>query len=175
MSDVPDRETSQHRIARRAVAPVAIAGLLALGATGWAAAASGSPSASKTSTTASPAPDNEHWKGAWGGGRGGHWGGWSGAGGFQNALHGDCVSAKPGGGTQTTVFQRGTVTDLSGTSVTVRSSDGYTQRYAMGADTPVDQDKKGTASLSKNKEVMIIALKGSGDPATQRVFGTAGH
>jgi hypothetical protein len=67
------------------------------------------------------------------------------------------------------------VTELSRTSITVRSSDGYTQRYAVGSATLGDGGEKGTPSLSKNEQIVVIALRGSGDPVAQRVFSTAGH
>jgi hypothetical protein len=109
MSEVSgEQATRRHRIARRALVPVTIVGLVALGATGWAAAASNGPTTPTPSVSVPPSPWTGHWTGH-GNGWDGHWSGWSGwdGGGAQEALHGDCVSAKPGGGTQTTVFQRG--------------------------------------------------------------------
>jgi hypothetical protein len=156
---------------------LAIAGLVAAGATAWAATSSGSSSPASAATAAPSPGHSDHW-GGWAGhwgGWSGHWGGWSGAADFQRALHGECVSAKQGGGTQTTVFQRGTVTAETANSVTVRSSDGFTQRYAVGADLLVGGEKKGIGAIPKNKEIVVIALKGQGDPAAQRVFDVSGH
>jgi len=50
------------------------------------------------------------------------------------ALHGD-ISASVGGSVQALVFQRGQVTALSGTSITLKSSDGFTGTYALDATT----------------------------------------
>jgi hypothetical protein len=95
--------------------------------------------------------------------------------GFNDFLHGDVVFAKDGGGTQTMIFQKGTATAIGGGYVTVRSSDGFTQRYAVGSDLTVNGDKKGVSAVPKNKEIAIIALKGSGDPAAQNVWDVSGH
>lgn len=45
-------------------------------------------------------------------------------------IHSEAVLSE-GGGYRTTLFQTGTITDLSATSVTVRSNDGFTQSYAL--------------------------------------------
>lgn len=47
------------------------------------------------------------------------------------ALHGEFVQADPGGGYTTVVTQTGTVTSASGTSLTVRSDDGYVLTYTL--------------------------------------------
>ncbi|OBF42851.1 hypothetical protein A5719_10445 [Mycolicibacterium peregrinum] len=45
-------------------------------------------------------------------------------------IHSEAVLTE-GGGYRTTLFQTGTITELSETSVTVRSNDGFTQTYAL--------------------------------------------
>ena len=45
-------------------------------------------------------------------------------------IHSEAVLSE-GGGYRTTLFQTGTITDLSATSITVRSNDGFTQSYAL--------------------------------------------
>lgn len=164
-----DEGRARRRVARWA-APVAVLGAVGLGATGLAAASSGASEPSP-GPSASPSHGTEHGNG-WRGGRGGwggHWGG-PGAGRFQGALHGECVMAKDGGGTETRVFQRGTVTGVNGSSFTVRSSDGFTQRYGASKDLAVNGEKKGPGAVPQGQEVMVIALKGGGDPAAQRVI-----
>ena len=47
-------------------------------------------------------------------------------------IHSEAVLSE-GGGYRTTLFQTGTITDLSATSVTVRSNDGFTQSYVLPA------------------------------------------
>ncbi|MFC6937775.1 hypothetical protein ACFQHO_50910 [Actinomadura yumaensis] len=157
----------------RWAAPAAVLGAVGLGATGLAAASSGAsePSPGPSASSSHGTEHGNGWRGGWGGqgGWGGHWGG-PGAGRFQGALHGECVMAKDGGGTETRVFQRGTVTGVNGSSFTVRSSDGFTQRYGAAKDLTVNGEKKGPGAVPQGKEVMVIALKGGGDPAAQRVF-----
>jgi hypothetical protein len=46
-------------------------------------------------------------------------------------LHGQVTIQKPGGGYETLDVQRGTVTAVSATSLTVKSTDGYTTTYAV--------------------------------------------
>ncbi|MEX3652297.1 hypothetical protein ABFW14_10655 [Mycolicibacterium fortuitum] len=45
-------------------------------------------------------------------------------------IHSQAVLTE-GGGYRTTLFQTGTITDLSATSVTVRSNDGFVQTYSL--------------------------------------------
>lgn len=49
------------------------------------------------------------------------------------ALHSEAVTVEPDGSFTTTLTQTGTVTELTGTSVTVRSNDGFTQSYVLPA------------------------------------------
>jgi len=175
MSEEPDKANRRpRRVLLWAIAPATVVGAVALGATGWAAASSNS--ATPATVAASPSPsssDGPHggW-GGWGGWRG-HGPGWGGPGArFGGALHGECVSQKDGGGTQTTAFQRGTVTEVTSDSVTVRSSDGFTQRYNANGDLVVNGDKKGPSAISKNKEIVIIALKEGSTLTAQRAFET---
>lgn len=74
--------------------------------------------------------------------------------GSAGALHGEFTQAQPAA---TYLFQRGAVTAVSATSMTVKSSDGFTARYAVTSSTrvrgtTVDQLKVGTS-------VMVIATK----------------
>ncbi|WP_433324181.1 hypothetical protein [Spirillospora sp. CA-294931] len=175
-----EKEDRRRVVLRWTLAPLTVAGAVALGATGW-AATSGSSATTTAAATASPSDKStEHgkhegdWKkGSWRGGWG--WGGGWGKGGFGGALHGECVSEKEGGGTQTHLFQRGTVTEVTGSGFTVRSKDGFTRRYSATGDLVVNGDKKGPAGVSKDKEVFVMALKGGGDPAARRVVETSAH
>ena len=51
------------------------------------------------------------------------------------ALHGEFVVSDGHGGFTTELTQTGTVTDISDTSITARSQDGYTQTYVITTDT----------------------------------------
>lgn len=46
-------------------------------------------------------------------------------------VHGEAVLADGSGGYTTTLTQTGTISDLSDSSITVRSSDGFTQTYVL--------------------------------------------
>jgi hypothetical protein len=52
-------------------------------------------------------------------------------------LHGESVVKKADGTLQAVLEQRGTVEAVSDTSITVKSEDGYSQTYAVNADTKV--------------------------------------
>jgi hypothetical protein len=52
-------------------------------------------------------------------------------------LHGELVIAGPNGTGQTVVIQSGTVTQVQGDSVTVRSTDGYTVTWTLNGQTVV--------------------------------------
>src|SRR5262249_47023350 len=58
--------------------------------------------------------------------------------GLFGAVHGQFVVPKAGGGYQTVDTQRGTVTAVSTTSITVKSSDGFAKTYQVTASTLVD-------------------------------------
>jgi hypothetical protein len=69
-------------------------------------------------------------------------------------LHGESVVKKADGSFQTILEQRGTVEAVSGTSITVKSEDGYSQTYAVNTDTKITKapapasDSPGTGRLS---------------------------
>ena len=54
-------------------------------------------------------------------------------------LHSESVVKQVDGTFETEVSQRGTVESVSDTSITVRSEDGYTQAYAINAETKIAQ------------------------------------
>jgi hypothetical protein len=75
------------------------------------------------------------------------------------ALHGEVTLA--GEGHRVVVFQRGPIEKVSGTSLTVKSADGYTATYAVSDDTIV-REKAGkitVADLSAGDRVLVVATK----------------
>ncbi|HEU4421797.1 MAG TPA: hypothetical protein VFR67_04555 [Pilimelia sp.] len=50
----------------------------------------------------------------------------------RNTLHGEAVVQTKDGGTKTILVQRGTITAITDTSVTVKSADGFTQTWTFG-------------------------------------------
>jgi hypothetical protein len=81
------------------------------------------------------------------------------------ALHGQFVMAKPGGGYQTVDIQSGQVTAVSATSITLRSSDGYSHTYAITSSTLVDAQRDGIDSVKVGNQASLIATV-SGSTAT---------
>ncbi|MFD2468419.1 hypothetical protein [Amycolatopsis silviterrae] len=85
---------------------------------------------------------------------------------MREALHGDFVVAEPGGGYITERMQTGTITELSATSVTLTSKDGYKQTYTL------DSATEKTGSLKSGDNVTVVA-KVQGTTATATSLGEA--
>jgi hypothetical protein len=73
------------------------------------------------------------------------------------AVHGQFVVARPGGGYQTIDTQRGSVTAVSATSITIRSSDGFTKTYQVTSSTNVDALRDGIASVKTGQQAAVVA------------------
>ena len=94
-------------------------------------------------------------------GRGGHHGhgGRGGVGGLRGALHGELVVPQEDGtGTRTITVQSGTVTAVSSTRVSVRSTDGFTATYVVNSSTRV-AGTSGISAVKKDHEVFVVATK----------------
>lgn len=86
-------------------------------------------------------------------------GGGMGMGGTQvstDSLHGEFVIADGRGGYATELTQTGTVTEISDTSITARSEDGYTQTYVITGDTRQSQE-----SVQQGDAASIRAVAGA--------------
>jgi hypothetical protein len=121
-----------------AVAAVAMAGGAGVAV---AAGSSGMP-ANAATVAVSPAPTHP---------------GFGGMGGHIPILHGQAVLSKPGGGYQTVAFQRGTVTAVSADSITLKSTDGFTQTYAINGSTVVGAHRGGISSVTDGNTASVIA------------------
>jgi hypothetical protein len=86
-------------------------------------------------------------------------------GGLSGVVHGQVIVAKPGGGYQTFDVQTGKVTSVSSTSITLRSTDGYTASYAVAGSTIVDAQRDGIGSVKTGNQVSVVATV-SGSQAT---------
>jgi hypothetical protein len=179
MSDSTDRG---RRLAWRIGVGVAVVGVASLGAIGIAAATSSSEPSPDTSSE--PAPSEQHdghdWHGGpWGGG--GPWG-HGGAGGpfgaFAEAFgdmdiadisHATVVLAKEGGGSQTLTVQKGAVTSVNGSSIALKSADGYAKTYTVNKDTKVSGDDEKIASVAKDEQVVVVSKEGGDQPAANVV------
>jgi hypothetical protein len=157
---------------------VAAVGIGALGLVGTAYAATGSPSPSPSSGSGSGTATPEGERPALPGSpdsatpgerRGGHHGGGPGIGmgmrGPGMGIHGSFVTPKQGGGYQTIHTQRGVVSAVSSTAITVTSEDGYTKKYVVTADTVVNAQRDGIGSIEVDDEVMVIGVE-DGDEVT---------
>jgi hypothetical protein len=152
---------------------LAVVGVVSVGVLGIAAAASNEQPSSE------PAPTEEHdgppWAGHDRGDRGGgHRGG---AGLFQafddlnveDISHAEIVLATEGGGSTTMLVQKGTVTSVDGTSLGVRSVDGFTRTYAVDGETTVNGDEK-IGSVARDEQVLVLAPEGGDNPTARTVL-----
>jgi hypothetical protein len=145
---------------------VVTAGVLAGAGVAFAATSSPSqPSASGGVVAATPSPKPSKPGGFGHHFRGGPGFGFGFGGGMFGAVHGQFVVAKPGGGYQTVDVQRGSVTAVSSTSITVKSPDGYSHSYAVTSSTVVDAQRDGIGSVKTGNQVSVTATV-SGSTAT---------
>lgn len=84
-------------------------------------------------------------------------------------LHGEAVVPGDGTGTTTILFQRGQVTDVTADKLTVKSTDGFSATYTIGAESR-DRLKKKVSTLAKGDEVTVIASKDGNE--TLRILKT---
>jgi len=131
-----------HRFVMAGVTVVAV-----LGGAGLAGAASSGGTPANAATAAayqvpSPAPIHP---------------GSGGMGGPIPILHGQAVLSKPGGGYQTVDYQRGTVTAVSAGSITLKSTDGFTQSYGITGSTIVGAHRDGISSVKTGNMASVIA------------------
>jgi len=83
--------------------------------------------------------------------------------------HGEFTVRTPHGN-QILDVQRGTVSAVSGQSISVRSPDGFSATYAIGPQTKVRKDRKpaGTGQLAQDDRILVIAVtRGSATTATR--------
>jgi hypothetical protein len=90
-------------------------------------------------------------------------------GGLRNVLHGSFVVPRVSGGTVTVDIQNGKVTSVSQSSITLKSSDGFTQTYAVTASTTVDAQRNGIGSVKVGDQVWVTATTSGGTVTATRV------
>lgn len=176
----PDVVQNAPRRSRRALSAGALAVGLAVGGAGVAAAVSGNGVQAAGATTApssvtagglnaatSPTPSDKP---------GTHKG--RGFGRFGGALHGELtVPQSDGTGTRVILVQRGTVTAVSSTSLSVKSSDGFTATYTISSTTRVRAAGSNAISgVKKDATVWVVATKaGAALRVIDRAAGPMGH
>ena len=89
--------------------------------------------------------------------------GFGGGMGFGGGIHSSTVTAKNGGGYQTIDTQRGTVTAVSATSISVKSEDGFTATYIVSTDTNVNAQRDGIASVKTTDDVVVVGIESGSD------------
>jgi hypothetical protein len=92
---------------------------------------------------------------------------------LKRALHGEVTLG--GKRHQVVDFQRGTVLKVDGTSVTVRSADGFTKTYLVNAKTKVRKEKAAAqiADVKATDKVRVVAVK-DGSTVTAKAIGDRG-
>jgi hypothetical protein len=83
---------------------------------------------------------------------------------LSGALHGEYVVSDGNGGYTTEAMQTGTVTEVSSTSLTAQSDDGYTRTYTIDSGTAVGTDAD-LSSIATGDTVTVVASM-SGETAT---------
>jgi hypothetical protein len=117
----------------------------------------------------SPSPSAPRWKG----GRPGGFGRFGGAGplgapggfggfGLGGVVHGQFTEPRQGGGYQTVDVQRGTVTAVSSSSITVKSADGYSATYVVSSSTEVNAKAAGIGTVKAGDTVGLTATVSNG-------------
>jgi len=87
----------------------------------------------------------------------------------KNTLHGE-MTVQGKNGVKTVVVQRGTVTAVDATSVSVKSTDGFTQTWTLGDPLRVVQNRKAAdAAAIKTGAEVGVAGKKDGDKTVARL------
>jgi hypothetical protein len=86
------------------------------------------------------------------------------------ALHGEVTLA--GEEHRVIVFQRGEVQKVAGTSVTVKSNDGFVETYALSDDTKVRQNRQEAklSDIDTSGRVLVVATKDDSTLNARRVI-----
>jgi hypothetical protein len=148
------------------LAGVAVAALLGGAGAALAATNSSGTPATQSAVVSTPVPSPSPGQSGAGAQRYRHFGMRFGlGGGLFGVLHGQFVVAKPGGGNQTVDVQNGQVTAVSNTSVTLKSSDGFTMSYVISSSTLVDAQRDGIGSVKVGNQASVVATV-SGRTAT---------
>jgi hypothetical protein len=85
------------------------------------------------------------------------------------ALHGEFVVPDGSGGYRTVRTQRGEVTAVSATSLTVKSEDGYSSTYVLNPSTVVVAGRDGIGTVEKGETVAVLATVKGGTATAEHV------
>lgn len=90
----------------------------------------------------------------------------AGAGGI---VHGSFTVQGPNGSYETLDTQVGTVEAVSANSITLKSADGYSQRYSVAATTVVFAEHDGISSVNTGDEVTVVGLVRASGVTAERI------
>lgn len=87
-------------------------------------------------------------------------------------LHGEATVEKPGGGTNVVRFQNGTISAITGSTMTVKSTDGFTATYTVDKTSRITLNgADGTLSkLTKNDQVRVLAVQSGSSNVAKMVM-----
>lgn len=153
---------------RRLFTPMAVtAAALLLGATTLVVA--GTALANRGDDTRDPSAkaEDSRWFGMPGGGHhvrgpGAHLG-------MMGGIHGEFVARDGQGGFRTYLTQRGEVTAVDSSSLTVKSDDGYTRTYAVTDETTVNAGRDGLDDVAVGADVHVMGVRRSGTDTALRI------
>lgn len=86
-----------------------------------------------------------------------------------NLVHGTYTVKGPSGSYETLDTQVGIVQAVSSSSITVKSTDGYSKQYVVGSSTVVYADSNGIGSVKAGDQVSVIGLAGSSGVTAERI------
>jgi len=89
--------------------------------------------------------------------------------GANGVIHGSYTIKGPSGTYETVDTQYGTAGDITSTSITVTSADGFSQTYVVSSSTIVDADSQGITAVKDGDEVSIVGLVSGSTVTAQRV------
>jgi hypothetical protein len=154
---------------------IAVAAVALVAGVAGAVLATASSASSATGRAATPTPSaSAHWPGAGramgGPFRGGPFHGGSFFAGPGGVVHGQVVVPEAGGKFRTEDIQTGKVTAVSGSSLTVRSADGFTKSYRVTGATQVAAGKTGIGSVKVGNQVAVTATVSGSTASLTRVI-----
>jgi hypothetical protein len=80
------------------------------------------------------------------------------------------VVPRSAGGYQTIDTQRGVVTAVSATSITIKSSDGFTKTYQVTSSTDVDAQQNGIGSVKTGHQAIVLATVSGSTAIAARIL-----
>ena len=86
------------------------------------------------------------------------------------ALHGQFTIAAPSGGYETLDTQLGTVSAVSSSSITLKSSDGFTATYSVDTNTLVNAGRDGIADVKTGDTVHVVAVVSGGKASAVEII-----